>query len=148
MRFGCCANMLVPLQQGTGAELVEQIAALGFDYLELPLARIAALGDDEFTAVRRHVAATGLATESCNDFFPPELQLTGPQADLSRALAYAQPALRRASQLGAKIVVFGSGPARTVAGGFPKTDAFEQLVRLLRELAPAAGKHGLAFAIQ
>src|SRR2546430_633847 len=138
MRFGCCVNMLVPLGQGTGVELVEQVAAAGFDYLELPLARIAALSEPAFSAVCRRVEATQLSTEACNDFFPPELKLTGPQADVSRAPSYATGALERATRLGAKVVVFGSGGARAVPDEFPKAKGYEQLVRLLGELGALA----------
>jgi D-psicose/D-tagatose/L-ribulose 3-epimerase len=148
MRLGCCVNMLVPLGQGTGAELVEKVAAAGFDYLELPLARIAALSDEEFDAVCRRVEDAAIRAEACNDFFPPELKLTGPHADLSDAIKYARHALGRAGRLGAKIVVFGSGPARMVPEGFSKTQAFDQLVRLLEEIAPVAAENGLVVAIE
>ena len=94
MRFGCCANMLVPLGQGTGVEFVERIAAAGFDYLELPVARFASLSEPEFESVCRRVQATGLATESCNDFFPPNLKLTGPAADLNGTSVVCQPRAR------------------------------------------------------
>ena len=53
MRFGCCVNMLVPFGQGTGVEYVERVAAAGFDYLELPVVRIAALSEAEFAALCR-----------------------------------------------------------------------------------------------
>ncbi len=148
MRFGCCANMLVPLGQGTGIEFVERIAAAGFDYLELPVARFAPLSEPEFESVCRRVEATGLATESCNDFFPPDLKLTGPAADLNQLLSYATRGLGRAARLGAKIVVFGSGGARTVPDGFPLAEAHEQLVRLLGELAPLAETNGIMIAIE
>jgi D-psicose/D-tagatose/L-ribulose 3-epimerase len=148
MRFGCCVNMLVPIDQGTGVEIVERVAAAGFDYLELPLARIAALTAGEFAALRRRVEGTGLTTESCNDCFPPTLRLTGPVADRAEAVNYATAAFGRAASLGAKIVVFGSGPARTVPEGFSQAAAQEQLVGLLNDLAPLAEKNGLTIAIE
>jgi D-psicose/D-tagatose/L-ribulose 3-epimerase len=148
MRFGCCVNMLVPLSQGTGAELVEQVAASGFEYLELPLARMAALSEPAFSAVCRRVELTQISTEACNDFFPPELKLTGPLADISRALSYSSGALERAARLGAKVVVFGSGGARAVPDDFPKAKAYEQLVQLLAELGALAEANDLTIAIE
>jgi D-psicose/D-tagatose/L-ribulose 3-epimerase len=148
MRFGCCVNMLVPLGQGTGAEYVECVAAAGFDYLELPAVRIAALSEAEFATVCRRVAAAGLTTESCNDFFPTTMRLTGLMANRADALNYAALALERAEALGAKFVVFGSGPARMVPEGFSHAAAEEQLVGLLEDLVPLAEKHGLTIAIE
>ncbi len=148
MRFGCCVNMLVPLGQGTGVEMAERVAAVGFDYLELPVARFAVVSDAEFESIRQRVKATGLAVESCNDFFPPDLKLVGPTADSAKILTYAAQALSRAALLGAKIVVFGSGGARTVPESFPQEKAYKQLVHLLGELAPLAEKNGLTIAIE
>jgi D-psicose/D-tagatose/L-ribulose 3-epimerase len=148
MRFGCCVNMLVPFGQGTGVEYVERVAAAGFDYLELPAVRIAALSEPEFAALCRRVAAAGLTTESCNDFFPTTMRLAGPMADRAEALNYATLALSRAAALGAKFVVFGSGPARMVPDGFSYAAAEEQIVGLLEDLVPLAEKHGLTIAIE
>lgn len=148
MRLGCCANMLVPFGQGTGAELVEKVAAAGFDYLELPLARMAALTDQEFEVVCRRIEAAGIRCEACNDFFPPEMRLTGESAHLQEAVTYARHALDRAGRLGVKVVVFGSGPARTVPEEFSGEQAFDQLVRLLDEIAPLAAENGLVVAIE
>jgi sugar phosphate isomerase/epimerase len=148
MRFGCCVNMLVPLDQGTGVEMAERVAAAGFDYLELPVARFAPVSDLEFESIRLRVQATGLAVESCNDFFPPEMKLVGPAADRSKILAYADRALKRAALLGAKNIVFGSGGARTAPDGFPIGEACEQLVNLLRVFGPLAEQHDLTISIE
>ena len=78
MRFGCCVNMLVPLGEGAGVEFVERVAAAGFDYVELPLVRMAALPEPEFEAACRRIEAAGIRCEACNDFFPISMRLTGP----------------------------------------------------------------------
>jgi D-psicose/D-tagatose/L-ribulose 3-epimerase len=148
MRFGCCVNMLVPIDQGTGIEMVERVAAAGFDYLELPLARIAALTANEFAALCQRMVAAGLTNESCNDCFPPTLRLTGPAANRAEAVNYAAAAFERAASLGAKIIVFGSGPARMVPEGFSLTAAQEQLLELLNDLSPLAEKNRLTIAIE
>ena len=148
MRFGCCVNMLVPFGQGTGVEYVAHVAAAGFDYLELPAVRIAALSEAEFAALCRRVAAAGLTTESCNDFFSTTLRLTGPTANRTEALNYAAVALNGAETFGAKFVVFGSGPARMVPEGFSHSAAEDQLVGLLEDLVPLAEKHRLTIVIE
>ncbi len=148
MRFGCCVNMLVPIDKGTGVEMVERVAAAGFDYLELPVVRFAAATGEVFDSIQKRVKATGLAVESCNDFFPADLKVVGPAANLTKLCNYATHALQRASQLGAKNVVFGSGPARTVPDGFPREAGFQQLIDLLLEVGPIADANDLTIAIE
>ena len=56
--------------------------------------------------------------------------------------------LDRAARLGAGIVVFGSGPAKTVPPGFPKGEAILQLIELCRKLAPIAADNGIIIVIE
>jgi sugar phosphate isomerase/epimerase len=148
MQFGCCVNMLVPTDMGTGVEMADRVAAAGFEYFELPVARFAPLADKQFGTLCRQVSASGLKVESCNDFFPPELKLVGPEFNLGGLRSYASVAFERAARLGAKNVVFGSGGARTVPAGFSLQQAFGQLFELLRELGPVADEHDITICIE
>ena len=51
MRFGCCANMVATGPDGIGLEIVEQLAEIGYDYIELSLAHMMALSEAEFRAL-------------------------------------------------------------------------------------------------
>ena len=147
LRVGVCASMLVATDP-CGIESVEAAAALGFDYIELSLAHLAALGPSEFDEVAARVAASGLRCEACNNFFPPRVRLTGPVADPARALEYAAAALERAARLGVEIVVLGSSGAKNVPDGFPLAQARRQLLGLLAELGPMAQRHGITIALE
>jgi sugar phosphate isomerase/epimerase len=46
------------------------------------------------------------------------------------------------------VVVFGSSGARNVPAGFPMDEAWSQLRRLLVELGPIAGEHGITIVIE
>ena len=48
MKFGCCLNMVSTKPDGTGAELLDSLAKIGFDYAELPLAEMTALPEADF----------------------------------------------------------------------------------------------------
>ena len=63
-------------------------------------------------------------------------------------MAYVKKAFARLSRLGTGIVVFGSGGARRVPEGFPKEDAFKQLVEFGKRIAPEARAQGLTIAIE
>lgn len=138
MRFGICAT----------ANQLEQIKRLGYDYAELPLSSTAALTDAEFHALTGQVKQAGLPVEAFNLFFPRDIRLTGPVADLKAAWDYARAAFARAEKLGGSVVVFGSGGARNVPDGFPLEQAWAQLVELLDGLEPIAAAHGITIAIE
>lgn len=148
MRFGCCGNLVAAGPDKTGVEIVERIAAMGYDYIELPLAEMMALSGEEFAALKARVAASGIRCEVCNNFFPSQVRLTGPEADLAAVERYFTAALARAAELGVSVVVFGSAGAKRVPEGFPKYLAMEQLVQITNAIAPAAAHHGITIAIE
>jgi sugar phosphate isomerase/epimerase len=138
MRFGICAS----------ADQISLVKSAGYAYVELGLSATAALSDDDFAALAGQVKAAGLSVEAFNNFFPRQIRLTGPVADLEAAWAYARSAFARAQKLGGQVVVFGSGGARNVPDGFPMDLAWAQLVTLLRGLDPIAREHGITIAIE
>ncbi len=133
---------------GTGIEIIEKIAEYGFDYIELPLAQMMDLPDEQFAALKRRVNAAKIRCEACNNFFPVNMKLTGPTVDKRQVETYYRGALKRAGELSVEYVVFGSGPAKNVPEGFPMAEGYRQVVNLLREISPVAGEQGIAIAIE
>ncbi len=148
MKFGCCLNMIATEADGIGSEWLGAAAGAGFDYVELPLAETMALTRDTYSALKDTVIAASIPCEACNNFFPKTMRLTGADADIGKALAYAEEALERAGGMGAKTVVFGSGPAKRVPEGFQKQAAYEQIVKLLQDIGLLAAAHGITIAIE
>ena len=122
--------------------------AAGFDYVELRTSEVAALPDDEFERLAVDLGTKGPPVPVTYLFIPAEIKLTGPAIDETAQTAYVKKALARVSRLGARTVVFGSGPARRVPEGFAKEDAFRQLVSFCKRLAPEARAHGITIAIE
>ena len=148
MRVGCCASMIAPQWDPMGIESVEAMAALGFDYVELSLAHLALASEGDFEAVVSRVSRSGIRCEANNNFFPPHIRLTGPEADLDAALRYASLALGRAARLGVEVIVLGSSGAKNVPEGFPKEKARTQLLALLRRLGPLAEGEGITIVLE
>lgn len=148
MKFGCCLNMVSVCPDGTGMEWLRDLAELGYDYAELPLAQMMELDDPAFEVLRRQLKDAGIPCLACNNFFPPMLRLTGAEVDERRIMAYVERALVRAETLGVECVVFGSGPAKRVPVGFSMEEGYHQVVRLLRRVGPAARKHGITVVIE
>lgn len=148
IRIGCCVNMIAGRDDRTGAEHAPALAGFGYDYLELPLAEMMVLSDSAFAELSASIASQPISCEASNNFFPKTMRLTGPDLDLPQVVDYAGKALSRAASIGAKYVVFGSGPAKNVPDGFPLEEGYAQIVRMLQQIAPAAGKSGVEIAIE
>jgi D-psicose/D-tagatose/L-ribulose 3-epimerase len=131
-----------------GADIVEQLAELGYDYIELSLRDLVAQSDAAFARLEARLLRAGVPCEACNNFFPADIRLTGPAADLPAALRYARAALTRAARLGVSVVVFGSSGARNVPAGFDPAAAWAQLRELLVALGPVAEDLNLTVAIE
>jgi sugar phosphate isomerase/epimerase len=140
--------MIDPGRDPIGVDSVAPAAAMGFEYIELSLAHLAALDEADFRAVTERVARSGLRCEACNNFFPPQLRLTGPAADLGTALRYATGAMERAARLGVETVVLGSSGAKNVPAGFSLLEARRQLLALLRGLGPLAERQGITIVVE
>jgi D-psicose/D-tagatose/L-ribulose 3-epimerase len=148
VRFGCCANMVATGKDGTGIENIEKIAGYGFDYIELPLAQMMDLNGEDFEALKKRVATSGIRCETCNNFFPASMKLTGPTIDKEAIEGYYNAALRRASDLGVEYVVFGSGQAKNVPEGFSMKEGYKQVVEMLKKIAEAAKENNITIAIE
>ncbi|HVI42057.1 MAG TPA: sugar phosphate isomerase/epimerase family protein, partial [Anaerovoracaceae bacterium] len=148
MKYGCCLNMLSRIPGGTGIEYLEIFRDCGYDYVELPLAEIMSLPKEEYDRLASRLYEAGIPCESCNNFFPPAMRLTGPTVDFGAVGDYVDRAVAAAGTLGARNIVFGSGGAKRVPEGFPKPEAYEQIVRLLRYAGTVASQHGITISIE
>ena len=143
MKIGVCLSL-----REVAAGLPAAAKSFGFDYIELPLSAAAALDEGDFAELLAAVERSGLPCEACNIMFPGTLRLTGPAVDFDQVHAYLELALGRAGRMGVKSAVFGSAGARNVPEGFPKEQAWLQLVEMLRAADPLAAQNGLALAIE
>lgn len=148
IRFGCCLNMVAENEERVGAEHLEEAAKAGFSYVELPLAELTALPERRREEIRAQLRGSGIACETCNNFFPPSIRLTGSEVDDKQVMDYAKHALELAGSFGVEHVVFGSGGAKNVPEGFPMDRGYAQVVKLLRKLAPIAGDNGIVITIE
>lgn len=148
MKVGLCGNMVVNDFRLGGSEVAPLLAELGYDYIELSLVHLTELNRADFNAVKKTLTESRIPCESCNNFFPRHLRLTGYEVNLSAIISYASKAIARASDLGASIIVFGSGPAKNVPDGFSKDKGWEQLVSLCRELDSIAGANNVTIVLE
>jgi len=122
---------------------------LGYDYVELAITELVPdKPEAEFAPLRDKVLQAGLKSEACNKLFPKGMTVVGPDANMQRATEYLEVGLARASELGCKVVVFGSPHARQIPDGFPREKAFAQLVDIGQIMGQVAEKYGQVIAIE
>lgn len=147
-RFGLCTNMVYPETDPIALELIPRLKEWGYDYVEFSLRDLMNIPMKEWGAFRRKVERAGLPIEACNNFFPPSQRITGPNVDFDTLTRYTRDSLKRAKDLGAEVVVFGSSGARNLPEGFPRDQGMEQIRRATGMIAEVAQQIGITVAIE
>ena len=149
MKFGCCVNMLPGAETLAGIAYARPLKELGYDYIELPMSRLAALEEGDFETVRDTLAGLELPCRACNDFMPSRFQIVGedptPMWELEDYLAGAFDRLER---LGVAVAVFGSPWSRSCPEEFSRGRAYEQIAAFLRRAGELAAHHGVTIAVE
>lgn len=148
MNFGCCVNMIADDPYHIGYHHLAAVKELGFDYVELPIAEITLVNEKVFQKILEELDVLKLPCSACNNFFPPDFRLTGPDVDMRAIDTYLDKLLPRASALRPAVIVFGSGKAKWIPDGFDKEKAWIQIVELLRHISDRLAGHDIRVAIE
>ncbi len=130
MKIGICAGFTIE-----GDELfiphLKFYKQSGFDYLELALSAVADITQEQFDSLVCYLKRQEVAVPVCNMFFPAGYRLCGEGFSLDVIEEYLKVALPRAKCIGTKILVLGSGNARSIPPGFDSDTALSQLDSVL-----------------
>lgn len=166
MQFGCCVPLGTFVPPTGGARPFDQQAALdmrmrqlrqairtvedaGCDFLELGVGVLAPeQSESVFERVQATLGATALIAECFSSFIPPDIPLVGDARDRKRIEAYVAVSARRVAALGGKIIVFGSGKARSIPRGVSRETAEAHLFEFLNLAADHAGANAIRIAIE
>ena len=123
-------------------------ARLGFDYVELSLADVAALPEADFIELADWVDAAGIRVHACRNMLPDDLPVTGSGVNATSLHGYLRHALGRARRLGVKIVALDAAKSRAVSddGDFPF--AWRQLGNFLRLCQGHAKECGITVCLE
>jgi hypothetical protein len=83
-----------------------------------------------------------------NIFIPAEYKLVGPNVNEPKVLAYVDSILARLATSPSKLVIWGSGGARRIPEGWPKTKATKQFVSIAKKIAEIAQNHGITLSLE
>ncbi len=142
MKIGCTVGY-------KDMEKIAVCAKAGYDYVEVALNKFAVCTDEEYNAFRNALSENNIPCEAANCLFPGEILLCDDSFDGKVIEEYLEKAFARAKDTGIDVVVFGSGKSRTIAEGFPREKALEQLELLCRDyLDPIGAKYGITVVIE
>ena len=123
-------------------------SASGYDYLEVPLAPMNLEDDARYHAVRSSFPDTTLPLRVFNQFLPQTMRVVGPTVERDRILKYIDRAVRVMSGAGARVLVFGSGWARTIPPGISRAHGAEQFLEMLSWCADALAGTGIVLVLE
>lgn len=124
------------------------VAALGYDYVEIPLDGLAALSEADFQEFADYVQGRGIPVAACSRMLPADLPITGERVSATKLHGYLNHALRRAQRLGVKIAVLDAAKSRAVPRDEDYPFAWRQLGNFLRLAQGHARDCGVTVAIE
>lgn len=131
-----------------GIEQAGLLASKGFDYIECPLSSLPLEDDQALREKLPQYLDSPIKVQAMNLFFPQGMMVVGPQADRERIRQYVRMAGQAASQIGATVVVLGSGRQRTIPEDWERPRAEEQMLEALRWIAEEWSGNGVTLALE
>lgn len=119
-----------------------------FDFCELTAGAIAGLSQEEFFRLSDIIHEHSYSIPVFNSFIPSSLPLTGLDVDKSAIVRYLDKVMNRIRSLGGKLIVFGSGRARSIPEGFPVERGKDQLNEFLILCNECGKKNDLTIAVE
>ena len=123
------------------------IKALGYDYVEENMFKIASLSESEFNETVEFYKNLDIPVYSFNGFFGGDITIYG-EGSLDEIREYAALALKRAHALGGKVCVIGSGKARAIPDGVSLEFARERFVEVVSICCDIADGYGIRIVVE
>ena len=138
MKIGFCGKI----------DRIEDVAAAGYDYIELPVSAAAAWTEEEYQRNLAALKAASIPAPSYNVLFPGDIKLLNPTTSDGEITGYLRRAFVRVREMGGKTVVFGSGGSRKRPEDMPFDAAFRRLAEVARLIGETAAQYGLTVVIE
>ena len=131
MRFGICTDL----------EHIREVAEAGFDYIEPKGSDIARMAEEDFQKLLSEKDRLPIPIESVNFFYPGDMKVVGPEADMEKVFGYIETAIRRFGALDVKMVTVGGSGPRKIPEGFPREEAVKQFVSEMQYIGDLAAAY-------
>ena len=126
----------------------DQIAAAGYDGIELHIKEIMSFDDIEYKKARKQIKDSGLASEVFDNPLPLDVVIADPDFDVSYYTEYLIRAVERTVRMGARYFVFGNGKTRSLPEGDAREEAAKKNEELLVSLCNIALQYNITIMIE
>lgn len=141
MRIGCCI--------GSNLWRAEHLKEYGYDFAELCVKDFGEFNESQYVEYAEKVKQLGIPCEAANCFIPGSIRLNRLEADYDVISDYLKLSAKRASEIGVRTIVFGSGGARKCPEGLSIEDCTDDIKLFLSKYAgPEMAKYGIRIAIE
>ncbi len=127
---------------------MNDVRKYGVDYSELNATEIYNMSENAFASLKERIKKGEIVPYSAICLVPKNIRLTGPDVNYDTVKEYAEKCFGKLSELGIKLLVFGSSGAKHVPDGFPMEKAWEQLFEVGRIFSDTAKKYGQRVAVE
>jgi sugar phosphate isomerase/epimerase len=131
-----------------GPQRAKFVQEVGYDYVELDPSRFLTGTDEQFQALKEQMQDLDITVDAFNCLFPGSMKVVGPERDLGAIEDYLQLVFPRARALGGRIIVFGSGKARSYPEDFSREEAMMQMREFLAMAGHYASLHDLLLCVE
>lgn len=138
MKFGVC----------TGFDNLAKAKEAGFDFIEISAAVINAMTQSQIKDQFKICEENDIFPQAFNCMFQGDIRLTGERFNENQIQEYTKELFYKASGLGIKMSVLGSGNARNVAENDDYEKCMEQLAKTAYIAAENALKEGITVAFE
>lgn len=148
MKIGSCLLLLATPDDPLAIESIPLVAASGYDYAEVSLARMYDLSGQEVDHYCAAFERNNLPVEVFNNAIPRSVPLVGPDVSQDKWMAYIEKALSLARRMGAHLITMSGPNKRRVPETFTWEEGFPQYAAFLRLFAEEAAASGITLAIE
>ncbi|MCQ2431632.1 MAG: sugar phosphate isomerase/epimerase [Clostridia bacterium] len=126
----------------------EVIKNLGYDTAEATVGLVLGLTEEETAHLAEERKAGRFSLEVCNSFIPGDYPVVTDEEGTKKLYAYADRAFARMHALGVKILVFGSGKARSIPENIPYAEGEAKIDAFLAHCNDLCETYGMTLVIE
>lgn len=126
----------------------DQIAAAGYDGIELHIKEIMSFDDAEYKKAKKMIQDSGLASEVFDNPLPLDVVIADESFDTAYYTEYLKRAVDRTARMGARYFVFGNGKTRSLPEGPGREEAVKKNDDLIVTLCEIALQYNVTIMME
>ena len=149
IKVGVCLLLLAREDDPLGLKAIPYISDSGYDYVELPLARLLLSTEQEIETLYTLLEKYGLKGEVFNNAIPFGMPVIGPSRNGETIASYVERSILLAKRFNTSLITLNGASKRYTNSSFLwETEGIQQYIEFIRAFASAGRKYGVHLAIE